>query len=494
MSAAPVSTRPTPAGADGLGEIRAIASVPLPPLRSIPDFVGMPTGDQSLADDSTFLAAQGAALGWLVLCVIVCLVVGGGVAARLSWPYAVALFALFVWIPAYLSAFRYVALLLDDPPGLTVVRPTTPVTVVLSGSAAPMSTLSTLSYLAHQDYDGPVRVVLVGGALADEDVVAVQQAARQYHLDLHVLRAGWLGPAEACNLALPHVDTPLLLQLHPGACAHPSALRLLAARLESGPADTAAVSGRAFVRNRRDGTGAEILAVDYALEIAATQQVESRFHGAGVAGATCTMYRVQALRAVNGLPPVAASDVAVAECFLERGWRVTHEPRAIAFTTEPVTLGTVGRSRGRASRGVSDAVRANGGFDRERPASGRFLAALARSGPVRDAAFVVATAHAVVLLFLGNVALLAGYLILVVPVALAASGLARRSQREVLDEAGLVAPRRLVDAISPVRSLSIIQAPPALAEALRGWPARDRPPRRRVKPRRLLAGRGPRYA
>src|SRR5260370_3213763 len=173
MNAVPVSTPPSAAGLDALEEIRASASVPLPRLRSIPDFVGMPTGEQSLAEDSAFLAAQGAALGWLVVCAVVGLVLGGGRAARVSWPSAIVLFALFVGLPAYLNAFRYVALLLADPPGLTVVRPTTPVTVVVSGSAAPMSTLSTLAYLAAQDYDGPIQVVLVGRGLAAEDVVAV---------------------------------------------------------------------------------------------------------------------------------------------------------------------------------------------------------------------------------------------------------------------------------------------------------------------------------
>jgi len=417
------ASRPrTAADRDGLEELRASVSVPLPRLRSTPDFVGMPTGDASLGEESTFLAAQGAALGWLTVSVVAGLLVAGGLAARLSWPYAVALFAGFVWLPAYLSAFRYAALLLDHPPGLTVVRPTTPVTVVVSGSAAPMSILSTLAYLADQDYDGPIRVVLVGGGLADEDVRAVQQAAIQRRLDLQVLRAGWLGPAEACNLVLPLVETPLLLQLQPGACLHPSAVRLLAARLESGPADTAAVSGRAFARNRRDGTRAETLAADYSLEVNATQRIESGFRGARVAAAPCTMYQLQALRAVHGVPTVEARDVGAAWRCLERGWHVTHEPRALAFTTEPVTLGTLGRSRAVADRGVVDGIREGGGVNCQRPASGRFLAALARSSTFRDAGFVIAGAHALALLFWGQVALVVAYLVLVVPVALAAAG------------------------------------------------------------------------
>jgi biofilm PGA synthesis N-glycosyltransferase PgaC len=482
----------TAAAPDDLHEIRACAAVPLPRLRSIPDFVGMPNGDQQLADESTFLAAQGAALGWLLVCVVVTLLIGGGVASLLSWPYAVTLVAAFVWLPAYLSAFRYATLFLEDPPALTVVRPTTPVTVVVSGNTAPASTRSALAHLAGQDYAGPFRVILVGGGLTDVDVHTIQRAASELRLDLDILRAGWLGSAEACNRALPHLTTPLLLQLQAGACLHPSALRLLVARLESSPRETAAVSGHAYVRNRRCGAGAEVLAADYAMDADATQRIESRFRGAQASEAACTLFQVQALRAVKGLPDGEAAEVTTAWRFLVRGWRVVHEPRAIAFTTEPVTLGTAGRSRARVARGVINGA-GETGVDRHWPASSRFVTAVARSGLVRDVAFVVAGLHAGALLTMGNAALVAGYLVLVVPVALAAAALARRDRREVLDEAGLVMPRRFIDPISPVVGLQAVQAPAAIAEALRCWHAhRGRLPRW-VTPR-WLAGQGPRYA
>jgi poly-beta-1,6-N-acetyl-D-glucosamine synthase len=492
MSAVPVPTASSPAHQGGPGELRASAAFPLPPLRSIPDFVAMPNGDRRLADESTFWVAQGAALGWVVVCVVVTLLIGGGVASLLSWPYAVVLFGLFVWLPAYLSAFRYAALFLEDAPALTVVRPVTPVTVVVSGSTAPASTLATLVHLAAQDHAGPVRVMLVGGGLADGDVHAVRRAASELGLDLDILRAGWLGSTEACNLALPHVATTLMLALQAGACLHPSAVRLLVARLESSPPETAAVSGHAFVRNRRGGARAEVVAADYAMELGATQRIESRYRGARVSDPACTLFQVVALRAVNGLPVGEAGEVTAAWRFLARGWRVEHEPRAIAFTTEPVTLGTAGRSRARAERGVISGARETG-VNRPRLASSRFVTAVARSGLARDVVFVVAGLHAAVLLAWGHGALVVSYLVLVVPLALAAAALARRNRREVLDEAGLVIPRRVIDPISPVLGVQAVQAPAAIVEALRGWHARRGPSPRRVTPR-MLAGRGPRYA
>jgi poly-beta-1,6-N-acetyl-D-glucosamine synthase len=169
-----------------------------------------------------------------------------------------------------------------------------------------------------------------------------QQAASELGLDLDVLRAGWLGSAEACNLALPHVATSLVLALQAGACLHPSALRLLVARLELSPRETAAVWGHAFVRNPQRGTRAEVLAADYARQVDATRRIENLSQGARVSEPACTLFQIQALRAVNNLPDGQAHAVDATWRFLERGWRVGFEPRAIAFTTEPVTLGTAG--------------------------------------------------------------------------------------------------------------------------------------------------------
>lgn len=464
------------------GEVRASAAVPLPPLRSIPDFVGMPNGERPPADDAPFWAAQGAALGWVLVCVVVTLLIGGGPASVLSWPYALAVFLGLVWLPAYLGAFRYAALLLDDPPALTVVRPTTPVTVVVAGSTAPASTLASLAYLAGQDYAHPVR-----------DVLAVRRTASDLRLDLDVLRAGWLGSAAACDLALPHVATSLVLSLQAGACLHPSAVRLLVARLESSPAETAAVSGHAFVRNRRRGDRAELLAAAYAVDVDATQRIESLCQRARVAEPACMLFQVSAVRAVGGLPGGDAAAVTATWRFLARGWRVVHEPRAIAFTTEPVTVGSLARTRARAERAVIDGLHETRG-EWPRRASTRFGTAVARSGLARDVAWVAAALPAVALLVLGHGGLVVAYLALVAPVTLASGTLARRHQRETLDEAGLVAPRRRLDRIAPLLGLQAVQAPPAIAERLRARPARRARSGAGRVTRPRLAGRGPRYA
>jgi poly-beta-1,6-N-acetyl-D-glucosamine synthase len=492
-----MSVVPSPTGASAAergdqGEIRACGAIPLPRLRPIPDFVGMPNGDRPLADESIFVGAQAAALGWLVVCVVATLLISGGVAGVLSWPYTVALLVAFVWLPAYLSAFRYATLFLEDAPALTVVRPMTPLTVVVSGSAPPASTRSALVHLAGQDYAGPFRVILVGGGLADGEARAVQQTASELGLGLDVLAAGWLGSATACNLALPHVATSLVLVLEAGACLHPSALRLLVARLESSPRETAAVSGHAFVRNRQCGRRAEVLAADFARQVDATRRIQNLYQGAQVAEPACMLFQVQALRAVSGFPDGPAGAVAGAWRFLERGWRAGYEPRAIAFTTALVTVGTTGRSRAREERGVVASARATG-IDHQRPTSSRFVTAVARSGLARDLAFVVAGLHAVALVVLGHGSLVVGYLFLVVPVALAAAALARRGQREVLDEAGLVPPRRWIDPISPLLGLQAVQAPAAIVEALRGWSTRTSRPSPPITRRRLVR-RGQRYA
>jgi biofilm PGA synthesis N-glycosyltransferase PgaC len=270
------------------------------------------------------------------------------------------------------------------------------------------------------------------------------------------------------NVALAAATTPLVVSVAAGACLHPSAVRLLVARLESCGADTVAVAGHALTRNRRDGTPGELLAVDFASELDAAQRTEGLFGGPLVADGSCTVFRTEALRAVNGWPPVEASDVVVTCRFLERGWRAVHEPLAIAFTTELVTLGSSGRRRALAARGLRAAGRESGsGAYRLAERASRVQARVDRVAPVLDVAFTIAWLQALLLVFAGQLALVAAYLVLVAPLTLAGVALERRYHREVLDEAGLVlAPTRAVRG-SPLLSLLAVQAPAAVWERLR---------------------------
>jgi biofilm PGA synthesis N-glycosyltransferase PgaC len=322
------------------------------------------------------------------------------------------------------------------------VRPTTPVTVVMT-SGDPALAASTLGFLAAQDYDGPKRVMVVDCGRGDVVARESARAALELGLDLEV-EAEPPGMLDARNAALEHVGTPLVLAVEPGAYLHPSALRLLVARLESEPPITAAVSAHTLVRNRDPGRDAEGLA------------------------AGCTLFRADALRAVNGWPGGRTGDVLLAWRFLERGGRVVNEPLAIACATTIVTMSTPARFRADAARAVRQAARDGGGVRGLPERSSQVMACLDRVAPALDLAFTLAWVQALALVALGQVTLVAAHLVLVVPLALAGSALERRRHREVLDEAGLalVAPHEVRGAA--LVGLLAVQGPVATWQRIRG--------------------------
>jgi poly-beta-1,6-N-acetyl-D-glucosamine synthase len=476
------------------GVFRPTAARPIPSLRPVPDFVGLPDGGRSLPVETKLAIAGGSAIGWLVVSAVVAIATSAGLASILSWPYALAMAVLTVGIPAGLAAFRVGTALLDKTVPVLRVRPTTPVTVVMT-SGDPALAASTLGFLAAQDYDGAKRVVVVDCGRGDVVARESARAALVLGLDLEV-EAEPPGMLDARNAALEHVGTPLVLAVEPGACLHPSALRLLVARLESEPPITAAVSAHTLVRNRDPGRDAEGLAAGWSLELDAARRSEAMFAGPLAVDGTCTLFRTDALRAVNGWPGGRAGDVLLAWRFLERGGRVVNEPLAIACATTIVTMSTPARFRADAARAVRQAARDGGGVRRLPERSSQVMACLDRAAPALDLAFTLAWVQALALVALGQVTLVAAHLVLVVPLALAGSALERRRHREVLDEAGLalVAPHEVRGAA--LVGLLAVQGPVATWRRIRGL-VRVPPLGGRgvgVTPRRWLGGPARPYA
>jgi biofilm PGA synthesis N-glycosyltransferase PgaC len=466
------------------GAFRPSAARPLPPLRPIADFVGLPDGGRPVPVEQKLTIAGGAAVAWALVATVVAVATGGGLAGLVSWPYALALAVLTVSLPAALAAFRALGLFLDETPPVQHLRPVTPVTVLLTGDDADAA-LTTLASLASQDYDGPRRVVV---ATRDAAVArALAGAALERRVDCEVVPDP--GGAPARNAALGRVATPLVLAVEPGITLHPSALRLLVARLESAPSDAVAVSAHTLVRNRDPGRLAEGLAAGWLLELDQTRRLEDLFVGPLAGSRPCLLVRAEALRAVRGWAADEDSDAELTWRVLECGWRVISEPLALVFRTEMVTVGTPARWRTAAARAVRDAARDAGGLQRLPRTSSRVLAGLDRFGPIVDVVFTLAWLQAVVLVGFGHPSLVLVHLLLVAPVSLGGAALERRRHREVLDDAALllVAPSGV--RVAALLALQAVQSPVAVWARLRTWPHRAGlgAPGAPVRPRRRLA-------
>jgi len=468
-------TQAAPPGPAAPGEFRPNAAYPLPPLRPVADFVAMPGGRRYVTVQSKFAIAQCVAGGWTIVAIVVSLAFLRGLTGLVPWPYAVLLLSVVVYLPAYFAAFRCVALMLDDPPPLKVVRPTTPVTVVMPAGARKTELIASLAYLAAQDFDGLLRVVLVDSGEADrgdaeawdQDVIAeARRAALRLAIALDVVSVPGADLATARNAGLAAVATPLVLMAEPGAYLHPSAVRLLVGRLLSSPPDTAGVSGHALVRNREDSSFGEVLAADLALQTHELQRVHGLFQGPLVAEASCSVYKTDAVRAVNGWPTGAAQDVVLTWRFLERGWRMYHETLGLVFTTGSVTFVSAARRRARATWGLLAAMRESS-LGRLRFSYSRFLAGSDATVPLRDLLFTVGWVQALVFLLFGQFSLVGWYLLFVLPLSVGSTAIVRRYHREVLDETGLTVTREGLARVSVLLTVQAIQAPIAVWAYLR---------------------------
>lgn len=400
-------------------------STPLPPLRRVPDFVGLVAPDRSVSVTAKLRISTYGALAWAGIVAAVSTAFLGSLASLVSWPVALALVAGAVWVPAAVAAFECLALLLDSPLGLAGVHPTMAVTVAVVARGTGEHVTQTLASVASQDYGGSVDSLVV------EDRRAV----------------------------LERVTTPLVVVVDGGTVLHPSAVRLLVSRLETSPDAAAAVVTLQLARGVGDHPFAEVLALGRAATDASTRRVQTLFQGVRTVDGDACLYRTGALRAVGGWPDGESPEPALTSRLLEHGWQTLHEPLALAFAFDDVDAGSLGRQRARAARllGRMRSERTSASFPL---VTSRTLETLDRLAPWVDVAVCVGGAFAVVLTMLGNASLALWYGIGVMVPAVAWVVTARHKLREALDDAGLAIPK------GPLAWAGMLSAlPPAVAPA-----------------------------
>jgi biofilm PGA synthesis N-glycosyltransferase PgaC len=201
------------------------------------------------------------------------------------------------------------------------------------------------------------------------------------------------------------------------------------------------------------GAGAELVAWSETLDEDITARVNVLAQGPAVLGPGCTLYRTDAVRAVNGWP-TGSGDVGIVWRLLERAWRVEREELAVAFVEGDATMGARAHAILRAAAAVRSARREPGSM-RPPAAGSRWAAAVTTARAGATVALGVSLVPAVVLGVLGFPGVLVAHLVLVWPAWLAAAALAWHARREALDALRLpvAEPRGLVLASAGVELL-----------------------------------------
>lgn len=274
-------------------------------------------------------------------------------------PLAAAVVVGIAIVPGYLNAHLLAALLVEKPPSLRFDGQFPAVTVVVAAYNEASRLGETLSYLQRQDYPGPLRILVADDGSTDESREIVSRALlADPRISLIALPHG--GKAHALTSALAEVKTSVVATVDADTLLTRSALRCGVTRLLMSPPDTVAVAGSMMVRNSRSTLLTRAQQWDYLLGIASIKAAQSLTRGTLVAQGAFSLFDTQAVRAVGGWPDAIGEDIVLTWSLLRCGWRTTHEPQAIAFTSVPESLAGLVRQRRRWARGMIEGLRTHG--------------------------------------------------------------------------------------------------------------------------------------
>jgi biofilm PGA synthesis N-glycosyltransferase PgaC len=314
-----------------------------------------------------FAVAQIFAFAWMGLSVWVSLPWVRSLGHEVTWPMALIAIAFLAYVPGWLVAFMAASLLLDRQPPLKSARPDAPVTLLLPCHNEAKRIADTLSYLSRQDYDGPIRVIVIDNASTDGTLEEARRAVSELGLSASFLVEPTPGKSHALNAALPSVDTKTVITLDADTALHPAAVRNLVARYESAPPDVTAVAGAVLVRNSRDNMWTRMQEWDYFLGIASIKRMQGLYQGTLVAQGAFSLYDVDDIRRIGGWPDAIGEDIVVTWRLMKGDRRVFFEPTAIAFTEVPSQLRHFTRQRARWARGMIEGIRSVKPWKQPRP-------------------------------------------------------------------------------------------------------------------------------
>jgi len=276
------------------------------------------------------------------------------------------LFALFAitfiaYVPGFMNCFLVATLLLDRRPARRRPPSYPGVSVLIAAYNEAEAIAETIESAAHEDYPGPLEVIVLNDGSTDGTVKAAEEAMLNLRAapnvtvricDFPTNR----GKAAVLNEGLKLASHDKIVTIDGDTRLKSDALTYIVERLLSDPAGTVAVAGAVLVRNSRENliTGAQDW--DYFHGIAAVKRMQSMYHGTLVAQGAFSIYERAALREAGGWPECVGEDIVLTWGLLKRGYRIGYAEDAIVFTNAPTTFRQFALQRKRWSRGLVEAL------------------------------------------------------------------------------------------------------------------------------------------
>ncbi len=296
-------------------------------------------------------------LCWVALSVWISLPWIGDASRLIGLAPAVIMISCIAFLPGSMVAFLSMSLLLDRQPRFRDLHPTTAADILIAARNEEAGIGQTIEYLSRQDYEGPLCVVLADNGSTDRTVELARAAATAHGVNLRIVHEATPGKSHALNKGLEVCTSPLVITVDADTLLHPSAVRLLIARLESSPEEVVAVAGTVLVRNGRASFWSKLQEWDYFLGIASVKRMQGLFQSTLVAQGAFSLYRADAVRRVGGWPDAIGEDILLTWQLLHREGLVYFEPLSVAFTTAPENLKAFARQRSRWARGMLEGLK-----------------------------------------------------------------------------------------------------------------------------------------
>lgn len=272
-------------------------------------------------------------------------------------PIAILIITGIAYIPGYLNSMMVLSLLLDKQPPLKNENPREPVTVLIAARNEAKRIEETLRYIAQQDYEGDIKVLVVDNNSTDDTISKAKEAGKKLNLPVEVIKEKAVGKFNVLNTGLKLIDTELMITLDADTLLHKSAVRFISARILSAPKDVCAVAGCVLVRNSRENLITKLQEWDYFLSIASIKRLQGLYQGTLVAQGAFSLYKTEVIKEVGGWPNAIGEDIVLTWNFLKKNRRVYYEPTAISFTEVPSSFKHLARQRSRWARGMIEALK-----------------------------------------------------------------------------------------------------------------------------------------
>ncbi|WP_238457749.1 glycosyltransferase family 2 protein [Desulforamulus ferrireducens] len=378
--------------------------------------------------------------------------------AHVTLPLAVFIIAGIAYIPGYLNAFMVFSLLFDRQPPFKVSNPVEPVTILLACYNEAKNIETTLSYIAKQDYQGNIKVIVIDNNSTDNTGDVVKAVAEKIDLDITLIHEATPGKNNALNTGLKMVSTELVITLDADTLLHKSAINNIVRRLLSSPADVCAVAGAVLVRNSRGNLIARVQEWDYFLGIASIKRLQGMFQSTLVAQGAFSLYRTAAVRSIGGWPDAIGEDIVLTWRLLANQGRVYFEPLAVAFTDVPETFIHFIRQRSRWARGMIEAIKIIKPWQ-QRLIYTKYLTGSNLIMPYMDVTYTFFWMPGLVLAFFGYYWIVGLYTLVVLPLTMLVNYTLYRYQKKVFRTLDLKIRRNFLGFLVYVLCYQMIMSP-----------------------------------